>query len=111
MGSQPEIFNTVDDTIIITYYVGFSCHDQKVEIESEKYFGDKNHIKAYVDRYVTSHYLKKPERFEWHMKKLLHKIMMSALPKYDPEMGSRSFYEDFSEPEKAAVIRDFMDDF
>jgi hypothetical protein len=108
------ILHTSDNAIEITYYVGFTNRDEKVVIESEKYFGDRNHIKAYVDRYVTSHYLKKPETFEWHMKKLLHHIMMSRLPQFDPEIKGRvvsSYDSDFSDPEKADLLRDFWDEY
>lgn len=104
--------NTADNTIIITYYFGFNLRGKVIEIESEKYFGDSNHIKSYVERYVTSHYLKHQENFEWQMKKLVHSIMMSALPEYDPEWEDRTgMYHDFSDNDKAETQRDFWDDF
>ncbi len=60
-----------------------------------------------LDRYVTSHYLKKPERFEWHLKKLLHKIMLSNLARFDPDWDDgMGMYYDFSEEDKAEPLRD-----
>ncbi len=94
------VLNCKGDPVEIIYFFGFSPREGRLEIDREWHYGDRTHIKAYVDRYVRSHFLQHPESFDWQMKKLAHEIMMSDLPRYDPEITSDNdwgFVTDFSE--------------